>query len=442
MLHLHVVVRARKDASAVEAALRRYYPDWRWRVDTLRGERRPDWILGMARDLFEGSDALWKVLLLGKRSYPFGRDVKVMGGWTVVNVGKAEVRNARLVEIVDAVEAARAADRLRVAFRGGTFELRSGEPLTDDKDADVLLRWGRFSEALEAVTGASIPAGTYVSLREPGSPPEETLYDARGSPVGVLRTPEEGEPAFERLSDDAKPSSLEDALRANRGSLRDIFEESTTFLREAVEGYDVLVVPVSGGKDSTVCLSMATEVAESSGQDVVAVHVDTGFDLGTETAERLGEELGVDVEIVDVSDDFKRGLSIKGAPSHDDRWCTGVKLAGVKKVVKGLEGKPVLVVGDRDAESRRRRLRPPEHENRLLNVSEVNPIKGWSAAEVLMTCMDKGLPVNPLYELGFYRLGCSICPSLTSWERGLLREFGEGLGLEFLLDDELEDLVG
>ncbi len=442
MLHLHVVVRARKDASAVEAALQRYYPDWRWKVDTVKGERRPDWILGMARELFRDSEALWKVLLLGKRSYPFGRRVKVMEDWTVVNVGKAEVRNARLVEILDAIEAGRAADRLRIAFRGGTFELRAGDPLTEEKDADVLVRWGRFAESLREVTGTGVPAGSYVSVRIPGSPPEETLYDSQGSPVGILRTPERGDSSFEVLKEEPDPFDLKTALKVNSKVLGEVAERSLEFLRSTVGDVDVLVVPVSGGKDSAVSLSLAVRTADDLDLDVLAVHVDTGFDLGTETALEVCENLGIDMEKVNVSEDIKRGLSTKGLPTHDDRWCTGVKLGGIKRVLKEVEEKLVLVVGDRDSESRRRRLRPPEHENRILNVREVNPIKGWSAAEVLMTCFREGLPLSPLYEFGFYRLGCSICPSLTAWERALLERYGDELGLEFLLDDELEDLIG
>jgi len=342
----------------------------------------------------------------------------VVEDWAVVNVGKAEVRNARLAEIVDAIELGRAAPRLSVAFRG-VPELRSGDVVVEDQDADVFLRWGRFAESVEEVTGVELEPGAYLSVRKPGNPPEEVLYDGSGRPVLRLVTPDEGEPEAGRLGE-GEPFELEEFVKANEEVLEERFEESREFLREHVEEYSEVVVPVSGGKDSACCLALGREVADELGLDLVAVYVDTGFDLGREVVDELGETLGVDIERVDVSEAFRRGLKEK-EPTPEDRWCTGVKVAGIRKVVSRLED-PVLVVGDRDAESRRRRLRPPVHENRMLEVPEVNPLKWWSGAEVLGTLFRLDLPVSEFYERGFYRLGCSVCPSLTSWERALLGE--------------------
>ncbi|WP_457620560.1 phosphoadenosine phosphosulfate reductase domain-containing protein [Methanopyrus sp.] len=415
--HLHLLVRARKDASAVESALERYYPDWVWKVETLGGERDPSWIVGLARELFENSDALWKVLLLGRRSYPGRGRVVWMEGWSAVNVGKAEVRNARLTEIVDGIELGRAAPRLSVAFRR-VPELRRGKPITEDQDADTMIRWGKFAETVAELTGKEIPRGSYLSLRKPGSPPEEVLYDASGKPVLRIVMPDEGEPSVSVLGN-GEPFDSRAFVRENRETLERLFEDAVNFLEGVAEGFDVLFVPVSGGKDSTCCLAIAAEAADRLGIDVEAVYVDTGYDLGGDVVEDVGAVLGVDIKYVDVSDRFERGLEIR-KPTHEDRWCTGVKLSGIKRVLKDLRGRVLLVVGDRDAESRRRRLRPPVHTNRLLDVPEVNPVKGWGGAEVLGTLFRLGLPVSELYEIGFYRLGCSVCPSLTAWERALM----------------------
>ncbi len=416
-----MLVRARKDASAVESALERYYPDWKWKVETLGGERDPSWIVGLASERFEDSNALWKVLLLGRRSYPGRGRVVWMEGWSTVNVGKAEVRNARLTEIVDSVELGRAVPRLSVAFRR-VPELRRGKPITEDQDADTMLRWGRFAETVAELTGKEIPRGSYLSLRKPGNPPEEVLYDVSGKPVVRIVTPDEGEPSVSVLGA-GEPFDSRAFVRENRGTLEELFEDAVNFIGEVAEGFDVLFVPVSGGKDSACCLAIATETADRLGIDIKAVYVDTGYDLGREAVEDVGAALGVDIERVDVSDRFKRGLE-KRKPTHEDRWCTGVKLSGIKEALRGMEERVLLVVGDRDAESRRRRLRPPVHMNRLLDVPEVNPVKGWGGAEVLGTLFRLGLPVSELYEVGFYRLGCSVCPSLTAWERALM-ELGQ-----------------
>ncbi|HIP90275.1 MAG TPA: hypothetical protein EYH22_01850, partial [Candidatus Nanopusillus sp.] len=49
------------------------------------------------------------------------------------------------------------------------------------------------------------------------------------------------------------------------------------------------------------------------------------------------------------------------------------------------------------------------------------PIKYWSGCAVQLYILMNNLKLHPLYYEGFYRLGCTICPSLSEWERSLLR---------------------
>ncbi len=88
-------------------------------------------------------------------------------------------------------------------------------------------------------------------------------------------------------------------------------------------------------------------------------------------------------------------------PTHDNRWCTSRKIASVMVTIAKLsEGNTLIITGDRNAESRRRSLRPSV---RVLdkNTIMLTPIKLWSGAHVQLYILKKGLRFNPLYEKGF-----------------------------------------
>ena len=42
---------------------------------------------------------------------------------------------------------------------------------------------------------------------------------------------------------------------------------------------------------------------------------------------------------------------------------------------------------------------------------KVNPLAGWSAADVTAYCLDHGLPAHPLVAKGFPSIGCLPCTS-------------------------------
>ncbi len=95
---------------------------------------------------------------------------------------------------------------------------------------------------------------------------------------------------------------------------------------------------------------------------------------GIEVSERLGVELHV------ARVDLGRYVRSVGLPSHDNRWCTRLKIEALySKVREVAEGRTLIVVGDRDAESELRSKRGPvrEHEE----FTQAAPLKNWSAAQ-------------------------------------------------------------
>jgi len=142
-----------------------------------------------------------------------------------------------------------------------------------------------------------------------------------------------------------------------------------------------------------------------------------------EYVEETAKKLGVNLIRVDVPMPIEK----YGMPTHQNRWCTRKKVEALYSVVSEFE-KPVLLVGDRDGESARRRLKPPvvERKTDFGTFIEIMPIKFWSGFMVQLFVLMRGFKLHPLYYEGFYRLGCTICPSLADWEVKLLKRRGVG----------------
>ena len=155
---------------------------------------------------------------------------------------------------------------------------------------------------------------------------------------------------------------------------------------------------------------------------MVALFTDTGteFPQTVEYVERLAAKLGVRLYKAYAGVDRELLAKRKPLPGHDSRWCTGLKIAATERAILELaEGRTLVVLGDRDAESPRRSARPP-----VRGMGEIvfaAPLRFWSAAHVQLYLYMNGVEPNPLYELGFYRIGCYMCPSLRSWELYIIR---------------------
>lgn len=190
-----------------------------------------------------------------------------------------------------------------------------------------------------------------------------------------------------------------------------------------------VVVPVSGGKDSQVCLALA--VREFGPGGVVGLFCDTQFEhpLTYQHVARMSELYGVPIVTVSGGSVIEKILKHKRLPSWKARFCTDeLKMRVTRDWLRGLAsllGHGVEVwYGMRSGESHARRkkygacldsdlyapheLFPGKYPKRLakLGVMFRLPIVGWSEDEVLDFL---GGDRNPLYSLGFDRVGCFPC---------------------------------
>ncbi len=431
---LAVIVRAGSDASAVKSALRPHYgvEGLGYEVVSAGGVRGEALARRVAEEASRRKHS-YVIALLGREDgYLADEMMELVPSdlFSVITLRKCKVRNARRFEILKAVELGKAMIRNKVCWSSihSCYRLGSGDTALDfprDAISDPFIIYGSGLKALSSLIGARITGSALLVRRDGG----RHIVFVKENRIAELR--------FDDESD--KPSVLwvnsrNDTLaganytcigKLNEARLARIEHVGIEFLRRVSEGLGVkkVVVPLSGGKDSAATLNIA--VKAFGNERVRAIYVDTGinFKVNREHSERLASLLNVELDVVraPVREEIAAGRRL---PTHKDRWCTRLKVSALIKRCAELAGgqRALIVTGSRDSESRARELEP--YVDRVSDkLYKVAPIRHWSTIECQAYCMSRSLPLNPLYSLGFYRIGCSICPSLRSWERFIIRLF-------------------
>ncbi|MET1129099.1 MAG: phosphoadenosine phosphosulfate reductase family protein [Thermoproteota archaeon] len=415
-----LIVRSKRDADAVKASLSKFYTEWNIDVRTLHGARRPEEMLETIMDV--ASSPRFVLVMLGREDKEAAAEVERNAPPNVFVhvVPRARVRNARIEMIANELAKLKAMPRLLVTWdsKEGAYLLKRGGRSLQDHWFDPAFDVFFGSQGLRNIlrrAGVEVGENPLVVRRRGG-----VHYVYQGSTVCAEFVIEDAgfSPKVKKADSCTQHVSvdLSKLLESNRDVLELYERISVNFLR-SLGDFDTVIVPWSGGKDSTAALLLAIE---AFGKDkVVAVYGDTGteFPHTGEYVERVVEKLGVELVKAYAGVDKVLRSGAAPLPTHDNRWCTGMKIDAIESTISKLgSGRTLVVVGDRDAESPRRSMRPPLRKTRRGSFTIAAPIKMWGAAHVQLYIMSKGLPLNPLYEYGFYRIGCYMCPSLRSWE--------------------------
>jgi 3'-phosphoadenosine 5'-phosphosulfate sulfotransferase (PAPS reductase)/FAD synthetase len=203
------------------------------------------------------------------------------------------------------------------------------------------------------------------------------------------------------------------------------------------------IVTFSGGKDSLAALLW---IRNNFTKNFTTVFCDTGWEnpITYRYIEQVSEKLGLDLVIlkskkfdclVDLSKKKKR------FPSSQRRFCTSElkSIPTIDYLLDVVKDNFVLVQGIRGAESESRAKMAAQcnyfkyyiepygkdkngkdkfhtyRRKEILNFSKTHatdvwrPVFDWSAQQVIDYILDNGLEPNPLYKMGFKRVGCFPC---------------------------------
>lgn len=223
-----------------------------------------------------------------------------------------------------------------------------------------------------------------------------------------------------------KKATWEDAVQANAEDLRNIETEAVSFVKKTVTKHGNLpaVVAFSGGKDSLATYLVVETALEESPP---ILFVDTGIELPetVEHIENFARSRNAKIIGQRAGDRFWESVDTFGPPARDFRWCCKVLKLGpaATSIADEMEGESLSFMGQRKLESFQRSIEPRVTENPWVpGQTSANPIQNWNALEVWLYIFQRKEPFNPLYNRGYHRMGCYLCPSSPLAELEGLRE--------------------
>ncbi len=395
---MQIYVRAKKDKDALEHVFRTeygYVPE----IRTLGGVRHG---LEEAIESIPRDDLA--LVLLGREDRKWvERDLS--NAWRkVCFFDKAKIRNGRKHQLVKFLERCKArfigdveCEEGGYVIGGRSFlgdEMEPGDDVLFAKDPEFLMNVGKLA-------GHGIPEALVHHKRA-----YDVFYVGRTA-IGILRREDNRWEDWEEPQEDV---SWEKTVKLSSDPLEEKVKATINRIRSVLENEPEIVVPWSGGKDSTVVLALLRE----AGIDFTAVHVDTGLEFPEteDYVETLAKKLKLSFEIVraPVGEKFKE-LSWGYLKR---RGCTQDKIRTLYDYVRKNFRDPILVNGDRITESKARSFRPDVYRDEFRVFS---PIKYWSNLDEQIYLELRGVPNNPLYARGFYRVGCKTCPFMDLFEK-------------------------
>jgi phosphoadenosine phosphosulfate reductase len=223
-----------------------------------------------------------------------------------------------------------------------------------------------------------------------------------------------------------KRANWDDAVQANSTDLEKIQAEAVSFVKRTISKQNDLpvVVAFSGGKDS---LATYLVVEEALGESPPIFFMDTGIELPEtiEHIENFTQSRGIKLIGQKAGDRFWESVDAFGPPARDFRWCCKVLKLGpaATSIADEMGGENLSFMGQRKLESFQRSIEPRVTENPWVpGQTSANPIQNWNALEVWLYIFQKKEDFNPLYNRGYHRMGCYLCPSSPLAELESLRE--------------------
>lgn len=210
-----------------------------------------------------------------------------------------------------------------------------------------------------------------------------------------------------------RKSRLSDVVKHNEEALIKLEERSIKLIKRIYGDLKLpVIVSYSGGKDSLVSLDLVLK--SIGGADVLFNDTDLELPETIVNVNEVTERYGLKLVEASAQNAFWRNIDLFGPPGKDYRWCCKLaKLIPIAKVAKQRWCAGALnIVGQRAFESIDRAKSPVVWRNKWIpHLVTATPIQDWNQLAVWLYIYRCGLPYNRLYDEGFERLGCYLCPS-------------------------------
>ena len=210
-----------------------------------------------------------------------------------------------------------------------------------------------------------------------------------------------------------KPVTWNDVVAANEDVIKSSAGREHKFISKVIREHSLpFVVSFSGGKDSLATLLLVLD----AGFCPPLLFLNTGleFDETINHVHAIAEKFNLDVIEGDAGDAFWKAIDFFGVPAKDFRWCCKTcKLGVAARVLKHRFPNGVLsFIGQRRYESEHRLHHGKIWKNPWVpGQVAASPIQNWTALHVWLYLFWKKVPWNPLYEQGYARIGCWLCPA-------------------------------
>jgi phosphoadenosine phosphosulfate reductase len=170
-----------------------------------------------------------------------------------------------------------------------------------------------------------------------------------------------------------------------------------------------LPLAFSGGKDSLVILHMALDINPNI--PVIYNNTTVEFPETLQYVKQLKEEWAISLHVINNDCSFFQMTKEKGWATHEDRWCCKPYKEEPAFQFMVQSGFKAEITGTTRTESiYRRSLSPIKVPSKDPKIIRVNPIYDWNEWEVWRYIRENNIRYNPLYDMGYRRIGCWCCP--------------------------------
>ena len=199
-----------------------------------------------------------------------------------------------------------------------------------------------------------------------------------------------------------------DAVAKNAFHLKNMERTAVREIRQNLSLRPEINCSFSGGKDSTAVWNIAQKAGVTK-----AFFIDTGLEF-PETVAFVKQQ---NVEYIEKAGNFWQAVERAGPPAKDHRWCCKLLKLNPVKIHLNESGPCLTVQGNRWYESwNRAELEAvTQNPNNPLQLN-ISPIRSWRALDVFFYLWLKEIPYNPLYDMGYERIGCYLCPAMLESE--------------------------